>query len=387
MFSISSALARYHRTCFFTSFLDLEILNETVLGTTLESLAYFAGFLIVTFSLIKLFQLLVVRKLKRIAERTPTSIDDFLLDRFEKEINPLLYACAVYLGLQYLTLIPGARKLTDGVLTAVITFFAVRLIVSLVSTLIVRKWSLPSLSETAESSAETLELRSKNLRGLLTIVRLLLWGIGLVFLLDNLGFEITAVVTGLGIGGIAVALAAQAVLGDLFSYVAIFFDRPFEVGDFIIVGEFMGTVDRIGMKTTRITSLSGEQIVISNSDLTNSRLRNYKHMDRRRVLNKIGVTYDTSLSDLKAIPEIIRSIVAQSSDAAIDRAHLLGYGDSSIDFEYVYYVIGSDYNKYMDIQQTVNLGIREEFDARGIQFAFPTRTIHIETVERTDESR
>lgn len=358
----------------------MEILKETVLGTTLESLAYFVAFLLVAFTLIKLFQVLVVRRLKRISERTPTSVDDFLLERFEKEINPLLYACAIYLGLKSLTLVPGARRIVDGLLAAVITFFAVRLVVSLVSTLIIRKWGVPVAAE-GPSSEQTLEQRAKNLRGLLTIVRLLLWGIGLVFLLDNLGFQITAVVTGLGIGGIAVALAAQAVLGDLFSYVAIFFDRPFEVGDFIIVGDYMGTVERIGMKTTRITSLSGEQIVISNSDLTNSRLRNYKHMDRRRVLHKIGVIYGTSLEDLKEIPVIIRTIIEQQSEAIFDRAHFSGYGASSIDFEYVYYVIGSDYTKFMDIQQAVNLEILTAFNARGIEFAFPTQTIHLQRAQ------
>ena len=197
------------------------------------------------------------------------------------------------------------------------------------------------------------------------------------FFLDNMGFEISAVIAGLGIGGIAVALAAQTILKDLFSYFSILFDRPFEIGDFIIIGEYLGTIEHIGIKTTRIRSLGGEQVILSNTDLTSSRVRNYKRMDKRRVLFKLGVTYQTSLEQLKAIPGIIKNAIENVEDTIFDRAHFFSYGDFSLVFEVVYYVKSRDYNKYMDIQQEINFAINEEFKNRDIEFAYPTQTLYL----------
>jgi small-conductance mechanosensitive channel len=185
-------------------------------------------------------------------------------------------------------------------------------------------------------------------------------------------------VAGLGIGGIAVALAAQAILGDLFSYFVIFFDRPFEIGDFIIIGDFMGSIEHIGIKTTRIRSLGGEQLVFSNTDLTNSRIRNYKRMEKRRVVFKLGIVYQTTTSQVKEVPGIIKTAIENVQDTVFDRAHFATYGDFSLDFEVVYYVLSGDYNKYMDIQQDINFEIKEEFEKRGIEFAYPTQTLFLE---------
>lgn len=215
------------------------------------------------------------------------------------------------------------------------------------------------------------------IRPLRAIAVFVVWIAGLLFLLDNLGFDVTAVVAGLGIGGIAVALAAQTVLGDLFSYFVILFDKPFEIGDFLIFGDVLGTVERIGVKTTRLRSLGGEQIIVSNADLTGSRVRNYKRMEQRRVVFKIGVVYETPLEQLKSIPGIIREIIEREPLVTFDRAHFAGYGDWNLNFEVVYYVSSSDYNLYMDIQQRINLAIFEAFDERGIEFAYPTQTVHL----------
>jgi small-conductance mechanosensitive channel len=219
--------------------------------------------------------------------------------------------------------------------------------------------------------------REHSIKGILAIIKVIIWGLGIVFLLDNLGFKISTVIAGLGIGGVAVALAAQALLGDLFSYFSIFFDRPFEIGDFIIVGDYLGTIEHIGIKTTRIRSLGGEQIVFSNSDLTNTRVRNYKRMDKRRVVFKLGVTYQTTLEQLKDIPEIITDIIKNTKDTVFDRAHFFSYGDFSLVFEVVYYVLSRDYNKYMDTQQEINFAIKEAFKKRSIEFAYPTQTLFI----------
>jgi small-conductance mechanosensitive channel len=201
---------------------------------------------------------------------------------------------------------------------------------------------------------------------------------GGVFLFDNLGYDVTAIITGLGIGGLAVALAAQTILGDLFNYFVIFFDRPFEIGDYIVVDDKKGNVEYIGIKTTRIKSLSGEQIIISNSDLTNSRVHNFKRMEKRRIVFNLGVTYQTPPDQLREIPGIIRKIITEQNDAQIDRCHFATYGDFSLNFETVYYVTEPDYAKYMDIQESINLQIFEAFSERKIDFAYPTQTLFLE---------
>jgi small-conductance mechanosensitive channel len=192
-----------------------------------------------------------------------------------------------------------------------------------------------------------------------------------------MGYNVTTIVAGLGIGGIAVALAAQNILGDLFNYFVIFLDRPFEIGDFIIIDEKKGVVEHIGIKTTRLKSLSGEQLVVANSDLTSSRIHNYKRMENRRALFNINVVYNTSYENLKSIPELLKSIVLEQELAEFDRSHFLAYGDSSLTFEIVYYVKDSRYVIFADVQQAINLRIFEEFSKRGIEFAFPTRTLYI----------
>ena len=209
------------------------------------------------------------------------------------------------------------------------------------------------------------------------MVELVIWSIALILFLDNIGIQITSLVTGLGIGGVALAFAAQAILVDLFCSFTIFFDKPFEIGDFIIVGDQMGTVEYIGMKTTRLRALSGEQLVLANSDLTKSRIQNYKTMAERRVLFKLGVTYDTALAKLKEIPGVIKNIISNVPQTRFGRAHFCAYGAYSLDYEIVYYVLSSDFDIYMDINQEIYFQIKEEFEHRGIEFAFPTQTVQM----------
>jgi small-conductance mechanosensitive channel len=239
------------------------------------------------------------------------------------------------------------------------------------------RFGLDSFIKRKAEGEEEAQRRIKQMRGITVVISFLIWVLGFVFLMDNLGFQITTVIAGLGIGGIAIALAAQAILGDVFSYFVIFFDRPFEVGDFIIVGDKVGAVEYIGIKTTRVRSLSGEQLVFANHDLTNSRIHNYKKMERRRVVFKLGVIYQTTAEQLESIPKIVREIIESQQDATFDRGHFAAYGDFSLNFEFVYYVIGADYNKYMDIQQAINMKIYRTFEEKGIEFAYPTQTIFV----------
>jgi small-conductance mechanosensitive channel len=248
------------------------------------------------------------------------------------------------------------------------TFFVIRLITSIISYLV----------ENFTRSQQDAETKRKQARGIVVIVNIIVWVIGIVFLIDNLGYDITTLVAGLGIGGIAIALAAQAVLGDLFSYFVIFFDKPFEIGDFIIIGDKMGTVEYIGIKTTRIRALSGEQLIVSNTDLTNSRVQNYKRMETRRVVFSIGVLYETPAEKLKQIPSLIKEIIERQPELTFDRVHFSSFESSSLKFEIVYFVASADYNLYMDKQQLINLGIFEEFEKENIEFAYPTQKIYVD---------
>lgn len=287
----------------------------------------------------------------------------FPLRMVESFVAPALILGGLYVGMTLLGLEGEAGTVASAVFVVLFSLVAIRFLVAVVNELFRR----------AEEERRRPELA--RVRPLRAIAVFAIWIAGLLFLLDNLGFDITAVVAGLGIGGIAVALAAQALLGDLFSYFVILFDKPFELGDFLIFGDILGSVERIGVKTTRLRSLSGEQIIVSNSDLTSSRVRNYKRMESRRVVFRIGVVYGTSAEHLREIPSIIRSIVEREDTVRFDRAHFATYGDWSLQFEVVYIVASADYNLFMDVQERINLAIYDDFTAHGIEFAFPTQTI------------
>jgi small-conductance mechanosensitive channel len=204
-----------------------------------------------------------------------------------------------------------------------------------------------------------------------------LWLLVALLALDQLGFDVTALIAGLGIGGVALALAVQSILGDLFACAAIALDKPFVVGDFIVVDDLRGTVENVGLKTTRVRSLDGELLVFSNADLLKSRIRNFKRMRERRIQFSVGVTYATPAAKIRRIAGWLREAVEAQPKTRFDRAHFKAYGDSSLDFEVVYYVLEPDYNVYMDVQQSLNLAIYERFAAEGVDFAFPTRTVFL----------
>jgi small-conductance mechanosensitive channel len=209
------------------------------------------------------------------------------------------------------------------------------------------------------------------------VARVAVWVVVGILLLQNLGVEVTALVAGLGVGGIAIALAVQNVLGDLLASLSIALDEPFVPGDFIIVDDLAGTVEQVGLKTTRVRGLGGERLVFANSDLLKSRIRNFKHMKERRIVFTVGVTYQTPTALLPEIAARLRTIVTETPGARLDRAHFKAFGGSSLDFEVVYFVEAPEYAVYMDAQQHINLTILEQFAELGVEFAYPTRTIHV----------
>lgn len=215
---------------------------------------------------------------------------------------------------------------------------------------------------------------------------LLIWAIVLILLLNNYGVDVTAMVAGLGVGGLAVAFAFQNILKDIFGSFSIVFDKPFVIGDFINLGEHMGTVEYIGTKTTRIRSLSGELIVISNNDLLSTRIRNFGNMYERRVVFTIRVQYGTPAAKLEKIPAIITGLIKKYDDVRFDRAHLQTFTDFGLQFEVVYIVLVPDFNRMMDIQQEINLALYRTFEQEGIRFAVPIQNM-LSTLEDTEERR
>jgi len=341
---------------------DYSVFGNTILGY-LSALGIFLGGMAVVY----FFKRYVLSRLKEWAESTDTSLDDVLINAIEKSLVPIFYFGVLYIALHTLVLTVGFKSGLRIAAIVLFTFLAVRAATSAVN------FGLRAYLK----KTDDLERGEKQLKGIRGLVNFVIWCIALVFLLDNLGVKISAVVAGLGIGGIAVALAAQAVLGDLFSYFVIFFDKPFEVGDFIIIGDKMGAVEMVGIKTTRLRAIGGELLIFSNTDLTNSRVHNFKKMEKRRVVFKLGVIYQTPFEKLKAIPQIVKSIIQKQGDATFDRGHFAAYGDFSLDFEFVYFVTGADYTKYMDIQQAINLEIFEAFAKENVEFAYPSQTLFV----------
>ncbi|OGW79794.1 MAG: hypothetical protein A2Z83_03695 [Omnitrophica bacterium GWA2_52_8] len=317
-----------------------------------------------------LLNLFVIKRLRAFTQKTKTLIDDFVLTLFANRVLPLIYLGAFYFAVYQLKLAPSIAKTINIAALVVLVLQVTRMMTAIVSVLLHYYWKQGKVMQQDSMAAKTVT----------TIAKAVIWGLAAVFVMDNLGFNISAVVAGLGIGGIAVALAAQNILGDLFNYFVIFFDTPFEYGDFIIIDDHMGVVENVGIKTTRIRSLGGEQIVIANSDLTSSRIRNFKRMQQRRVLFKLGVVYGTSYEKMKKIPLILREVIESIKDTRFDRAHFQGYGDFSLNIEVVYYLLSPDYNVHMDVQEKINLAILERFAAEQIEFAYPTQTLYVNKV-------
>jgi len=352
------------------SLAEYNLLGNSALAFVRAVLILVAGIVVIA-----LIRTTIGRKLRRKSEQGEHSGRWWIAHiSFRRVIVPLLYIAAVWIALLGIDLGTAGTRILRGVVAAIGAVVAVRAVLFILDA---------SLRKYAQKTGR--EEDEKRAKPLLSLISFLLWIIAFIFLLDNFGFNISTLVAGLGVSGIAVAIAAQGILGDLFNYFVIFFDRPFELGDFIIFDDKLGSIEKIGIKTTRIRALSGEQLIISNSNLVNARVHNYKRMERRRVVFRIGVTYQTPLEKLKAIPDMIRGFIESIEDTQFDRSHFQGYGDFALTFETVYYVLTPDYAKYMDIQQEINLKIYEAFEHEGIEFAYPTQTIYIETPGKEPE--
>lgn len=341
---------------------------DEVLGNPVAAWLQAAVFILLGLAALVILRRVIAVRLTAWAGRTAAKWDDTLAESIAR-LRVWLLAPAVVLAAASALVLPHWAD--QGLRVAAVVGVAVQL---LVLTRIAVDAGLLFLLHRTRGSGDKTDATVESSMGVVRFVAMAVLG-GLIILLalDNLGVRITPILAGLGVGGIAVALAVQNILGDLFASVSILMDKPFVVGDFIVVGQQMGTVERIGIKTTRVRALSGEQLVFANSDLLASRIQNFKRMQRRWVKFSFGVEYETPAASLRAIPGIVREAVQHAGRTTFDRCHLSQFGDSALNFEAAYFVESADFNLYMDIQQSVNLELIERFAAAGIGFAYPVQ--------------
>ncbi|KAF1045206.1 mechanosensitive ion channel family protein [Xylophilus sp.] len=345
--------------------------DRTLWGLSLSSLVVAVIAAVVAYLVMNLLLSLAVRRSKHIAEKgTHRQLGGAIAELLAGTSHLLIFVAAVLVGV-------GMLDLSDRWANRVsqLWFIAVALQIGLWGSravgMGVRNYRARHFANTEQAQySASATLMSWGLRSLL-------WATVILAMLSNLGVNITAFVASLGIGGVAIALAVQNILGDLFASLAIAVDKPFEVGDFIVVGSVAGSVQQIGLKTTRIRSLSGERVVMSNTDLLKQTINNYRYMTERRIVFKFSVPYGTTPEQAGASPQAVRRIIEAEPKLRFDRAHLLGFGDTALNYEVVYIVLDADYNLYMDYQQKINLALMRELESIGVGFAIPARAVYV----------
>lgn len=346
----------------------MTLLEQTYFDNTVQIWLFALAVAIVALAALRLLRSILARRFSAFAQRTENDVDDLIVELLTQTRFSFLLVLSLYVGSLVLTL---SERVTNWI--GIVAVMALLIQAAIWGEALISFWITRYEKRHLEEDAAGVTM----LNALSFVARVVLFSIILLLALDNLGINVTALIASLGIGGVAVALAVQNILADLFASLSIALDQPFVIGDAIVVGDYRGTVEHIGLKTTRIRSLSGEQIVLSNNDLLSSRIRNYKRMQDRRAVFSIGVTYETPYEKLVAIPSMLQEIVEAQEHIRFDRAHFKDYGDFSLNFEVAYHVLKPDYGLYMDIQQAINLAIFQRFQEEGIEFAYPTQTVFI----------
>lgn len=342
--------------------LELTYFNNTV-KQYLISAAIFFGFIILFFIL----KQWVLSALTKWVKKTRTDVDDEMLDLAKTIPWPVYFFASLFFSVQVITIHSLASTIIKILLVIFLVYWATKVSSRLIEYLLF-KFSGGSKERGKKNTAYY---------AFALMAKIILWSTGLLLILSNLGVNISALVASLGIGGIAVALALQNVLGDIFSSFTIYLDKPFEPGDYIVIGDHEGTVKKIGLKTTRIEALQGEEIVVSNNELTNTRIRNFKRMKKRRVVFSLGLTYGTAHKKLINIPKIIEKLITEVEKCTFDRANFKEFGEFSLNYEVVYYLESNNYKEYMERQEAINLAIVEAFEKEGLEMAFPTQTLYV----------
>jgi small-conductance mechanosensitive channel len=345
------------------------LIDATLLGLPVPDLALAVAAALAAYLAMRLVLRYVIGRTRQLAQRTSNHVDDMVVEVLGSTNRVFLLLAAVLVGVGMLDLTERWNQRVGQ-----LWFIALALQTGLWFT---KAISLGLRRYEARHSSSGMTQVSASAVLLSWSLRTVLWAVVLLAMLSNLGVNITAFVASLGVGGIAIALAVQNILGDLFASLSIAVDKPFEVGDAIGIGDLSGTVQHIGLKTTRLRSLTGEQIVISNTDLLKQIVKNYRRMEERRIAFKFGMSYRSDPEKLEAIPGIVKRLIESRPKLRLDRVHFQAFGESSLDFEVVYFVTTPDYGLYMDEQQRLNLQMMREFDALGVEFAIPTRGVYV----------
>ena len=346
-----------------------DLLMQSFAGNLVRDYATALVVLVLSVIALKIFKTVAIRELRKLIEKTETDFDDMLVSMISRIGLPFYLLVSLYISLNFIRSPPVIQSMILSGITILGTYYAAIILQSAID------YAAAKITHKRRHEEENADTAAIDLISRLS--KVLLWVIAFFFVLTNLGFNITPAIAGLGIGGIAVAFALQNVLGDVFASFSIYFDRPFSKGDFITIGDDMGVVKQIGIKSTRIQTLEGQELIVSNRELMETRINNYKKMERRRVQFSFGVRYETPTQKLKKIPAIIGDITGKIKLATLDRAHFRKFGDYSLVFEVVYFIDSRDYNAYMDIQQEINFAIKERFEKEGIELAYPTQTIYV----------
>lgn len=346
------------------------ILEYQLFGNSGEQWLLAVGTFLGLVIVFKIFSSVIISKLKKASERTATDIDDFFIGLVKNVKPPFYFFVAMYAATQLLELNGLVGKIIFGAFLVTVVYQAITVLQRVIDYGI-KKILMGSDEETDQDKEAIIKLIGQ-------LTKASLWIVGALLILSNFGIDVTSLIAGLGIGGIAIALALQSVLGDMFASFSIFVDKPFKVGDFIAISPTeKGTVEKVGVKTSRLRTLQGQQIVISNKKLTDSSVENFRRMEKRRSTFVFGVTYDTPLEKLKEIPDMITEIVKSTENAKLDRVHFKALNASSLDFEVVFTMQVPGYADFMDAQQKINFEIMEKFEEEKIEFAYPTQTLFV----------
>lgn len=344
------------------------LLDTVIYNNEIKDWLIALGILVGGFLILIAARRIIYGKILKFAQKTKTDFDDLAAELIRKINTFVIFIISLYSGIQILTL-PAFIDKISGTAFFVVVLLQTALWGNGIISFFINRYRKNKMEENAAGVTTFTALGF--------VLKIILWSVLVLVALDNMGVNITALVAGLGVGGVAVALAVQNILGDLFASLSIVLDKPFVMGDFIIVDNYLGTIEHIGLKTTRIRSLSGEQLIFSNSDLLSSRIRNYKRMNERRVVFGLGVIYQTEKEKLELIPGMIKEIIESQELTRFDRAHFKEFGNFSLNFEVVYWIHTPDYNIYMDIQQAINLEIYDRFKQHQIEFAYPTQKLFL----------
>lgn len=343
-------------------------LNKVIFGNTIE--AYFQALSAMLVSFLACYT--AAYMLRRVSTKFSDKVSQKFIKtilKADQKLKLVIWYVPIYAASQYLTLHPIIDSVIAKVGVIVVSYTVIRYISDIISAMV----------EDYDMRPGANKLLSNSLR---LMIKLVVWSFGILLALNNMGVNVTTLIAGLGVGGMALAFASKEILSDLFNYFIITFDRPFNIGDNITVGSFSGNVKAIGLRGTRLLSSSGEELIMSNTDMTKNVIRNETHMARKRIKCTLGVSYDTSREQMRNALKVLEEIVSSISMAELHSVNFTEFGDSSLNILFIYYILGNDYKTHLKVMNDINFMIYDKFDELGISFAYPSTSVYVEKMPK-----